>query len=102
MNIIDRLNSVETQKTVLKERYGLEYNPFPRSGIAIISESDKIVEKLMPVDEDALNTIFNFISDALFVHQGQPETPDKYMSMIVRGEYGSGKTQTLMFIRYFF
>lgn len=100
MNIIDRLNSVDTQKTVLKERYGLEYNPFPRSGIAIISESDKIVEKLMPVDEDALNTIFNFISDALFAHQGQPETPDKYMSMIVRGEYGSGKTQTLMFIRY--
>lgn len=100
MNIIDRLNSVETQKTVLKERYGLEYNPFPRSGIAIISESDKIVEKLMPVDEDVLNTIFNFISDALFAHQGQPETPDKYMSMIVRGEYGSGKTQTLMFIRY--
>lgn len=100
MNIIDRLNSVETQKTVLKERYGLEYNPFPRSGIAIISESDKIVEKLMPVDEEALNTIFNFISDALFAHQGQPETPDKYMSMIVRGEYGSGKTQTLMFIRY--
>ena len=100
MNIIDRLNSVETQKTVLKERYGLEYNPFPRSGIAIISESDKIVEKLMPVDEDALNTIFNFISDALFAHQGQPDTPDKYMSMIVRGEYGSGKTQTLMYIRY--
>lgn len=100
MNIIDRLNSVETQKTVMKERYGLEYNPFPRSGIAIISESDKIVEKLMPVDEDALNTIFNFISDALFAHQGQPDTPDKYMSMIVRGEYGSGKTQTLMYIRY--
>lgn len=100
MNIIDRLNSVETQKTVLKERYGLEYNPFPRSGIAIISESDKIVEKLMPVDEEALNTIFNFISDALFAHQGEPVTPDKYMSMIVRGEYGSGKTQTLMFIRF--
>ena len=78
----------------------MEYNPFPRSGIAIISESDKVVEKLMPVDEDALNTIFNFISDALFAHQGQPETPDKYMSMIVRGEYGSGKTQTLMYIRY--
>ena len=100
MNIIDRLNSAETQKTVLKERYGLAYNPFPRSGIAIISESDKIVEKLMPVDEEALNTIFNFISDALFTHQEQPETPDKYMSMIVRGEYGSGKTQTLMYIRY--
>lgn len=100
MNIIDRLKSVETQTTVLKERYGLEFNPFPRSGIANISESDKIVEKLMPVDEESLNTIFNFISDALFVHQSQHNTTDKYMSMIVRGDYGSGKTQTLMYIRY--
>lgn len=100
MNIIDRLKSVETQTTVLKERYGLEFNPFPRSGIANISESDKIVEKLMPVDEESLNTIFNFISDALFVHQSQHNATDKYMSMIVRGDYGSGKTQTLMYIRY--
>ena len=101
MNIIDRLNNIETQKTTLKEKYGLEYNPFPRSGIAVISESDKIVGGLMPVDDEVLNKIFNFISDALFTNQGQPDSEvDKYMSMIVRGEYGSGKTQTLMFIRY--
>lgn len=101
MNIIDRLNNIETQKTVLKEKYGLEYNPFPRSGIAIISESDKIVGGLVPVDEEVINTIFNFISDSLFTSQTQTHSAtDKYMSMIVRGEYGSGKTQTLMFIRY--
>lgn len=100
INIIDRLNSVETQRTALKERFGLEYNPFPRSGIAIISESDKVAEQLMPVDEETVNKIVNYISDALFAHRGQPEMPDKYMSMVVRGEYGSGKTQTLMFIRY--
>lgn len=100
INIIDRLNSVETQRTALKERFGLEYNPFPRSGIAIISESDKVAEQLMPVDEETVNKIVNYISDALFDHRGHPEMPDKYMSMVVRGEYGSGKTQTLMFIRY--
>lgn len=100
INIIDRLNSVETQRTALKERFGLEYNPFPRSGIAIISESDKVAEQLMPVEEETVNKIVNYISDALFAHRGQPEMPDKYMSMVVRGEYGSGKTQTLMFIRY--
>ena len=43
INIIDRLNSVEVQRTALKERFGLEYNPFPRSGIAIISEADKTI-----------------------------------------------------------
>ena len=100
INIIDRLNSVETQHTALKERFGLEFNPFPRSGIAIISESDKVAEQLMPADEDTVNKIVNYISDALFAHRGQPEMPDKYMSMVVRGEYGAGKTQTLMFIRY--
>lgn len=100
INIIDRLNSVENQRTVLKERFGLEYNPFPRSGIAIISEADKIAERLMPVDEGTLNVIVNFISDALYAHLDNPDTKDKYMSMVVRGEYGSGKTQTLMFIRY--
>lgn len=100
INIIDRLNSVETQRTALKERFGLEFNPFPRSGIAIISESDKVAEQLMPADEDTVNKIVNYISDALFAHRGQPEMPDKYMSMVVRGEYGAGKTQTLMFIRY--
>lgn len=100
VSIIDRLNSVETQRTVLKKRFGLEFNPFPRSGIAIISEADKVAERLMPVDEETINVIVNFISDALFAHQGLPETEDRYMSMVVRGEYGSGKTQTLMFMRY--
>lgn len=100
MNIIDRLNSAETQSTVLKQRYGLEYNPFPRSGIAILSESDKIAERLMPVDEDTIDSIFHFISDVLFSHQGQSEKDYEYMSMVIRGDYGSGKTQTLMFIRY--
>lgn len=100
INIIDRLNSVETQHTALKDRFGLEFNPFPRSGIAIISESDKVAEQLMPADEDTVNKIVNYISDALFAHRGQPEMSDKYMSMVVRGEYGAGKTQTLMFIRY--
>lgn len=100
INIIDRLNSVEVQRTALKERFGLEYNPFPRSGIAIISEADKIAERLMPVDEGTLNVIVNFITDALYAHLDNPDSEDRYMSMVVRGEYGSGKTQTLMFIRY--
>ena len=99
-NIIDRINSVDNQRTSLKERFGLEYNPFPRSGIAIISEADKIAERLMPVDEVTLNIIVNFISDALYANLDNPDAEDKYMSLVVRGEYGSGKTQTLMFIRY--
>ena len=100
LNILDRLNNADKQLTILKERFGLEYNPFPRSGIAIINENDKITERLMPIDNEVIELIINFIKDSVYNSKSQGDTPDKYMSMIVRGEYGSGKTQTLMFIRY--
>ncbi len=100
INILDRLNNADALQTTFKERFGLEYNPFPRSGIAIINENDKISERLMPVDNEVIELIINFIRDSVYNSKLQGNTPDKYMSMIVRGEYGSGKTQTLMFIRY--
>lgn len=99
-NILDRLNNTEQQQTAFKDRFGLEYNPFPRSGIAIINENDKISERLMPVDNEVIDLIINFIRDSVYNSKIHGSAPDKYMSMIVRGEYGSGKTQTLMFIRY--
>lgn len=100
MDILERLNSVESQMNALEVKFGLSYNPFPKSGIAIINESDKVVEKLTPVDDNATNTIVNYISDALYSQKQDKGALDKYMSLIVRGDYGSGKTQTLMFIKY--
>ncbi len=99
-NILEKLNSINAQESGIKQRFGLEYNPFPRSGIAAIEENDDTVEKLMPVDDQISNTIYTFIKDALFSKQKHGDANDKYMSLIVRGEYGSGKTQTLMYIRY--
>lgn len=99
-NILERLSKIDAHDSDIKHRFGLEYNPFPRSGIAAIEENDEIVAQLMPVDELTSNTIYNFIRDTLFSQQRQDETTDKYMSLIVRGEYGSGKTQTLMYIRF--
>lgn len=101
MDILEKLNSAESQKNALEDKFGLSYNPFPKSGIAIIDESDKVVEKLTPVDDEATNTIINYISDALFSPKSKDGGKvDKYMSLIVRGDYGAGKTQTLMFIKY--
>ncbi len=101
MDILERLNSIESKKNALEEKFGLSYNPFPKSGIAIINESDKVVEKLTPVDDKATTTIVNYISDALFSKKSLDKgSIDKYMSLIVRGDYGSGKTQTLMFIKF--
>ena len=99
MDILGKLSQIENQKNILKEKFSLNYNPFPKSGIAIINESDDIVSSLSPVNDEVVNTIFEYIKDALYNSASNGKKSDnKYISLIVRGEYGSGKTQTLMYI----
>ena len=101
MDILGKLSQIENQKNILKEKFSLNYNPFPKSGIAIINESDDIVSSLSPVNDEVVNTIFEYIKDALYNSATNGQNSDnKYISLIVRGEYGSGKTQTLMYIKY--
>ena len=101
MDILGKLSQIENQKNILKEKFSLNYNPFPKSGIAIINESDDIVSSLSPVNDEVVNTIFEYIKDALYNSATYGKNSDnKYISLIVRGEYGSGKTQTLMYIKY--
>lgn len=103
-NILDKLNNVDLIKSNLQKKFELNFNPFPKSGIAIINDSDNIVSKLAPVDEEVTRKIVTYIHDALYSGsiENQGLRTDKYVSLIVRGEYGSGKTQTLMFIKYLF
>ena len=101
MDILGKLSQIENQKNILKEKFFLNYNPFPKSGIAIINESDDTVSSLSPVNDEVVNTIFEYIKDALYNSATNGKDLDnKYISLIVRGEYGSGKTQTLMYIKY--
>ena len=101
MDILGKLSQIENQKNILKEKFSLNYNPFPKSGIAIINESDDFVSSLSPVNDEVVNTIFEYIKDALYNSATNGKNSDnKYISLIVRGEYGSGKTQTLMYIKY--
>ena len=101
MDILGKLSQIENQKNILKEKFSLNYNPFPKSGIAIINESDDIVSSLSPVNDEVVNTIFEYIKDALYNSATNGQNSDnKYISLIVRGEYGSGKTQNLMYIKY--
>ena len=101
MDILGKLSQIENQRNILKERFFLNYNPFPKSGIAIINESDDVVSSLSPVNDEVVNTIFEYIKDALYNSVANGKNYDnKYISLIVRGEYGSGKTQTLMYIKY--
>lgn len=100
INLISEIKKVSYISSDLKEKFGLEYNPFPKSGIAYIGESEEITSKLLPAYHKTAEEIVTYMQDAL-VKAGDKKTPD-YLSLIIRGEFGSGKTQTLMYIKYLF
>ena len=80
------------------KKLGLFYNPFPRSGISDININNSLIGYLEPVDEDVNEAINTFVVDSLFPQN--PRSDDKYISAVIRGDYGNGKTQTLMYIKY--
>lgn len=80
------------------KKFGLSFNPFPRSGISDLNSTDKVVGSLYPIDSGVLASINDFIVDSLFPQN--PTSKDKYISAVIRGEYGYGKTQTLLYVKY--
>ena len=64
-DILDKLNNIGQVKNILQEKFSLKFNPFPKSGIAIINDNDNIVSKLTPVDKDVTAKIITYINDAL-------------------------------------
>ncbi|WP_024996990.1 hypothetical protein [Bacteroides graminisolvens] len=77
---------------------GLKFNPFPRSGIADSNSSDEVIESLPPINKETMSEIVGFVKDSLF--NKNPREIDPYLSLIIRGDYGTGKTQTLFFIKW--
>ena len=98
--LISEIKKVSNIGSELKVKFGLEYNPFPKSGIAYIGESEEITSQLSPAYKKTAQEIVSYMQDAL-EKAGDKKTPD-YLSLIIRGEFGSGKTQTLMYIKYLF
>ncbi len=90
-----KVNADMTEKF---KKFGLSFNPFPRSGISDLNSSYSIISQLVPIDEHVNLAIKEFVIDSLF--HVNPQSRDKYISMVVRGEYGNGKTQTLLYIKY--
>lgn len=99
-NLISEIKKISNIGSELKDKFGLDYNPFPKSGIAYIGESDEVTSKLSPAFKKTAQEIVNYMQDAL-EKAGDKKSPD-YLSLIVRGEFGTGKTQTLMYIKYLF
>lgn len=103
-NTIDSLTSKiakrqhRIKEDILLKKYGLSFNPFPRSGISDLNSSDELISRLAPIDETVKEEINQYIVDSLF--PDNPLTPeDKYLSAVIRGDYGYGKTQTLLYIK---
>jgi|GEM_PF-693479 len=89
---------LQKSDNILKDKFGLNYNPFPKSGIAVIDEADEIVSKLSPINQDNSKTIVDYIRDALDRNSRPGDRSN--LSLLIIGDYGTGKTQTLMFLKY--
>lgn len=77
--------------------WGIKFNPFPRSGTSNINGSDSVNRSLRPLDTEVFNGINQFIANALVPNQ--VEEDDQFISATIVGDYGSGKTQLLMYTK---
>ncbi len=77
--------------------WDIKFNPFPRSGTSNINGGDDVNRKLKPLDSEILNGINQFIANALVPNQ--VEEHDQFISATIVGDYGSGKTQLLMYAK---
>ena len=84
-------------ETNIYGKFDLSHNPFPKSGTASINISDSLNKLLVPFDTSVKNTVRNYIYDSLYAKAGNN---DKFLSATITGNYGSGKTQLLLYVKY--
>lgn len=77
--------------------WGIEFNPFPRSGTSNINSNDETNEKLVPVESEVYDELKRYILNALSPNELDRE--DRFISATIIGDYGSGKTQLLMYAK---
>ncbi|MFH0736527.1 MAG: hypothetical protein V1773_18040 [bacterium] len=85
-----------SEKKTNYEKLNLKFNPFPKSGTANINDSDDLILELDPPSE-VLNKIGQYINDAM--NTNEKNGSDKFLASTIIGDYGSGKTQLLLFVK---
>ncbi|MCI2229912.1 ATP-binding protein [Polaribacter sp. MSW13] len=78
------------------EKFDLTSNPFPKSGTANINESSDQTRLLIPIDDEVHMQIINYVKDSLFSTQEE----DQKLIGTITGDYGTGKTQLLLYAKY--
>lgn len=77
--------------------WGIEYNPFPRSGTSNINGPDTINAQLVPLSPGVYAELNRFLKNAIVPNEVAPE--DKFICATILGDYGTGKTQLLMYAK---
>lgn len=77
--------------------WGIEFNPIPRSGTSNINGSDRVNGSLAPLNPKVENEVWRFIRDSLTPNA--VDKSDQFISATIVGDYGSGKTHLLMYVR---
>lgn len=97
MNFEDiiRIKREQNPETRYK-KFGLDFNPFPKSGTANINESINTTYSLTPIDENVTDKIAKYVADSLYSQDG---TDDYKLIGTITGDYGTGKTQLLLFAK---
>lgn len=75
--------------------WGIEFNPFPRSGTSNINGDTNINFQLAPLNSTNQQEISRFIMDAL--SPNKLDKSDRFLTLTIVGDYGSGKTQLLLY-----
>ena len=97
MNFEDIINRKKEQNPEIRyKRFGLSNNPFPKSGTANINESINTTYFLPPIDSKVTDQVAQYVGDSLYSQDG---TDDYKLIGTITGDYGTGKTQLLLFAK---
>ena len=95
MNLEDRVKQrIEEDKRY--DKFLLDFNPFPKSGTANTNESSELTKALIPIDVEVKKEIDNYVYDSLCSSNEE----DHKLVCTITGDYGTGKTQLLLYAKY--
>ena len=97
MNFEDIINKKkEVSQETRYKKFGLTTNPFPKSGTANINEPVNTTYYLPPIDDKVTDQVALYVADSLYSQDG---TDDYKLIGTITGDYGTGKTQLLLFAK---
>lgn len=97
MNFEDIISKKKEQNPETRYlKFGLSSNPFPKSGTANINEPTETTYFLPPIDNEIANQVARYVADSLY---SDDNTEDHKLIGTITGDYGTGKTQLLLFAK---